>query len=141
MALTIDAIMSQLQGLFGGGTTPPPAQVFAAPNPVVSPSGITNNNTTVMPESSTGIGMNIGTGQMAFQGLSSLAGILGGMESMKLAKDSFKLNKQMSNTNLNNQIKSYNTALEDRARSRAAVEGQTSAEQQSYVDRNRLTRG
>ena len=140
MALTIDASMSQLQGLFGGGTTPAPAQVFAAPNPVVSPSGVTNNNTTVMPESSTGIGMNIGTGQMAFQGLSSLAGILGGMESMKLAKDSFKLNKQMSNTNLNNQIKSYNTQLGDRTRSRGFTEGQTAEQMQGYLDANRMTR-
>lgn len=87
------------------------------------------------------LGFNMPTFQMGLQGLNTLGNAWGAWQSNKLAKDQLNFTKMIANTNLNNQIKSYNTALEDRARSRAAVEGQTSAEQQSYVDRNRLTRG
>ena len=129
MALTLESIMAQLQGIGGGPSAPP-----------IIPGTSNTGNTIVMPESSTAIGPNIGTGQMAFQGLSSLAGILGGMQTQKLAKESFKLNKQMSNANLNNQIKTYNTALGDRTRSRGFTEGQSAEQMQGYLDANRLTR-
>lgn len=89
-----------------------------------------------------GSGMNWQTGLgMGLQGLNTLGNIWGAWQSNKLAKDQLNFTKMITNANLNNQIKSYNTALEDRSRSRAAVEGQTSAEAQAYVDKNRLTRG
>ena len=78
---------------------------------------------------------------MGLQGLNTLGNIWGAWQSNKLAKDQLNFTKMITNTNLNNQIKSYNTALEDRSRSRAAVEGQTSAEAQAYVDKNKLSRG
>lgn len=89
-----------------------------------------------------GSGMNWQTGLgMGLQGLNTLGNIWGAWQSNKLAKDQLNFTKMITNANLNNQIKSYNTALEDRSRSRAAVEGQSSAEAQAYVDKNRLTRG
>jgi hypothetical protein len=57
---------------------------------------------------------------------------------MKLAKKQFKFQKKMTETNLANQMKSYNTALADRARSRAVMEGQTEAEMNAYVNNNSL---
>ena len=78
---------------------------------------------------------------MGLQGLNTIGNIWGAWQSNKLAKDQLNFTKMITNTNLNNQIKSYNTALEDRSRSRAAVEGQTSAEAQAYVDKNKLSRG
>lgn len=87
-----------------------------------------------------GFGFNIGTGKMAIQGLAALANIWGANKAANLAKDQFKFTKDVTNTNLNNQIKSYNTSLTDRLTSRGAVQGQSSAEVQSEIDKNRLAR-
>lgn len=92
-------------------------------------------------DKSAGFGMNANTLNFGMQGLNTLGNIWGAWQSNKLAKDQLNFTKMITNTNLNNQIKAYNTALEDRSRSRAAVEGQSSAEAQAYVDRNRLSRG
>jgi hypothetical protein len=86
------------------------------------------------------LGWNAPTLQMGIQGLNTIGNIWGAWQSNKLAKDQLNFTKMITNTNLNNQIKSYNTALEDRSRSRAAVEGQSASEAQSYIDRNRLSR-
>lgn len=87
------------------------------------------------------LGWNAPTMQMGMQGLNTVGNIWGAWQSNKLAKDQLNFTKMMANANLNNQMKSYNTALEDRSRSRAVAEGQTSAESQAYVDKNRLSRG
>lgn len=87
-----------------------------------------------------GLGMNIGTGQLALGGLGALSGIWGAYNSNKLANQQFKFTKDTTNTNLNNQIKSYNTALEDRITARAATQGQDSAYVNDYLNKNRLAR-
>jgi hypothetical protein len=150
---TLQDLLAQFTSLGGGG------QPAANPNPFAG-SGISGTSTPAPQEwltqlpgagggdkpptntnaNATGFGMNIGTGELGLQGLNSLSGIYGAMKSNKLAQDSFKLNKQMSNTNLNNQIKSYNTALEDKGRARAQFEGQDASTAQAYIDKNRLTR-
>ncbi len=84
------------------------------------------------------LGWNAPTMQMALSGLNTIGNIWGAWQSNKLAKDQLNFTKKIAMANLNNQISAYNTALEDRSRSRAAVEGQSSAEAQAYVDRNRL---
>lgn len=86
------------------------------------------------------MGWNAPTLQMGIQGIGTIGNLWGAWQSNKLAKNQLNFTKMITNTNLNNQIKSYNTALEDRSRSRAKVEGQSSAEAQDYVDRNRLSR-
>ena len=92
-------------------------------------------------DKSAGFGMNANTLNFGMQGLNTLGNVWGAWQSNKLAKDQLNFTKMITNTNLNNQIKSYNTALKDRSRSRAAVEGQTSAQAQAYVDENSLSRG
>lgn len=87
-----------------------------------------------------GLGMNIPTLQLGLGMLSSLGGLYGATQSNKLARDSFNFQKGVTNTNLNNQIKSYNTALEDRARSRAVTEGRDASTADDYISRNRLSR-
>lgn len=84
------------------------------------------------------LGWNMPTLQMGLQGLNSIGNIWGAWQSNKLARDQLNFTKRIANANLNNQISAYNTALEDRARARAAVEGQSSAEEQAYIDKNRL---
>ncbi|QEP29867.1 hypothetical protein HYP99_gp069 [Sinorhizobium phage ort11] len=92
-----------------------------------------------------------GTGSGGFGGLMSLDGLklIGGglstignlwnaFQAQKLARDSFNFQKNFANKNLANQIQSYNTALEDRARSRGFTEGQSQDQIDSYIDKNRL---
>jgi hypothetical protein len=78
--------------------------------------------------------------RLVLGGLQTIGNLWGAWQAMKLAKEQFKFTKEVTNTNLNNQIKTYNTALGDRSRSRAAVEGQSQATAQAYVDQNKLTR-
>jgi hypothetical protein len=89
---------------------------------------------------STGIGMNIGTGQMAIKGLATLGNLYGSLQSSKLAKEQFKFSKDFANKNLANQTQTYNTALSDRLTSRGVALGQSSAEVQTAIDKNRLAR-
>lgn len=88
----------------------------------------------------TGLGFNVGTGQLALSGLGSLAGIWGASQQNKLAKDQFAFQKDLANTNLNNQIKSYNTTLEDRMNSRGAMEGRSADYTSDEIARRRLAR-
>lgn len=87
-----------------------------------------------------GLGMNMGTAKLGLNGLMGLASLWTALQGNKLAREQFDFTKSTTNTNLNNQIQSYNTALEDRSRSRAAVEGQSTAASEDYINRNRLTR-
>lgn len=73
-------------------------------------------------------------------GLQSIANIWGAFQAMKLAKEQFKYTKGVTDTNINNQIKSYNTALADRAASRAVIESRPQSSADSYVEQNKLTR-
>lgn len=86
------------------------------------------------------IGWNAPTLKMGLSGLSTLGNLWGAWQSNRLARDQLNFTKDVTNTNLNNSIQSYNTALEDRARSRAAMEQQTPQQMQDYIDRNRLSR-
>lgn len=93
---------------------------------------------TGMPDSS-GIGFNLPTGQLALSGLAALGNLWGAYSAQKLARDQLDFTKSAFNTNLKNSLSSYNTALEDRARSRGATEGQSQAEVDAYVAKNRLS--
>lgn len=86
------------------------------------------------------LGMNLPTLQLGLGAIGSLGNLAGAFSASKLAKDQFNFTKDVTNTNLNNQIKSYNTALEDRARSRAAAENRDQSSADEYVNRNRMTR-
>lgn len=93
-----------------------------------------------LPGSANQLGMNVPTFQLGLGALGSLAGIYSGFQANKLAKDQLNFTKSVTNTNLNNQIKSYNTALEDRARSRATAENRDQSSADAYIAANKLTR-
>lgn len=67
-------------------------------------------------------------------------GMYNAFQANKLAKKQFNFTKDITNTNLNNQMKSYNTALEDRIRSRTAMEGRDAQDAEAYLNEHRLTR-
>ena len=86
-------------------------------------------------------GMNMPTLQLGLQGLNSLAGIWAANKGLKQAKEQFEFQKGVTNTNLNNSIKSYNTALDDRINARAAQQGNMSqAQVADYKRLNQLSR-
>ena len=84
------------------------------------------------------LGMNIPTAQLGLTGLSTLGNLWGSFQSNKLAQDSFDFQKGMAEKNYANQLKSYNTALTDRATTRGFVQGDTAEQTQAYIDKNRL---
>lgn len=87
----------------------------------------------------TGLGFNVGTGSLALQGLGALAGIWSSAQQNKLAKEQFDFQKEFAQTNLANQVKTYNTALEDRLNARGAMEGRSSEYTADEIARRRLS--
>ena len=73
-------------------------------------------------------------------GLNSLGQLWGSYQSNKLAKNQFKLQKSVTNTNLMNQIQSYNTALRDRINARTHMEAKDQSSADKYYDENKLKR-
>lgn len=98
-----------------------------------SSSSNNNNNTTAL-------GFNIPTLQLGLDALNALAGTYNSWNMNKLAKQQFNLQKDILNTNLNNQIKSYNNSLADQLRSRAAMETGDVNAYDSLIEERKLTR-
>lgn len=147
MFSTLQSLRDQLSSLFGGSNSGPPQ--FGAN---VSPTGATyptaeNTSLDWNPAEqrnggagSSGFGLNSNTLGLGLNGLQALGSFLQGNKAYKLASDQFDFTKGITNTNLNNSIKSYNTALEDRLRARGVTEGTDPAVVQSNIARNRLSR-
>lgn len=78
--------------------------------------------------------------QFALSGLQTLGNLWGAFQAQKLAKKQFAFTKDFAEANLANQIKSYNTAIADRARSRGVMEGQSPDQVSNYISANSLYR-
>lgn len=87
---------------------------------------------------STPLGWNVGTGQLAISGLSTLGQLWTAWNSVDLAKKNYNLTKATSQANLNNQVSSYNTNLEDKINSRYFTEGKTQAAADAYYNSHKL---
>lgn len=83
-------------------------------------------------------GMNLPTFQLGLQGLGTLGGLWGTLQSNRLARDSLNFQKDFAQKNLANSIKSYNTALTDRAASRGFVQGDSQEKTQQYINDNKM---
>lgn len=86
-------------------------------------------------------GWNMGTLNTGFKGLATLGNLWGAFQGNKLARKQLSLATDAYNTNLTNQIKSYNTQLEDRIRGRHSPTnaiGQAEADRQ--IEANKLVR-
>ena len=86
----------------------------------------------------TPLGMNLGTANLALGGIGTFGNLWAAFEAQKLAKEQFQYQKGITDTNLANQIQSYNTALEDRIKARASVTGAGEAEVNQYIADNSL---
>lgn len=85
-----------------------------------------------------GFGFNSNTIGMVMGGLQALGSLWNSYNQQKLAKEQFKFQKQAWQTNLANQTKTYNTALEDRIRARHFTEGKSAKETNDYIATHRL---
>ena len=90
--------------------------------------------------SGSGLGANMQTFNAALGGLQTIGQLWGGLQALKVAKQQLKFTKSMANANLANQTQSYNTAIEDRARSRGFTEGQSQSQVDDYISRNSLAK-
>jgi hypothetical protein len=86
----------------------------------------------------TGLDWNLGTGQLALGGLSAIGNLWTGWNAANLASKQFDFTKKTTETNLRNQAQTYNTTLDDRARVRGAMEGQSQQQVDDYKNANRL---
>lgn len=130
------------QNIMAGGFQSPAVGGFS---PSSIPGSVPIGAGTTAPGGLTGdtgaaLGWNMGTGRLAMGALGTAGSLWQSWNANQLAQKTFNFQKDVMNTNLRNSIQSYNTQLEDRARSRAVTEGQTDQQRQEYVDRNRLTR-
>lgn len=85
-----------------------------------------------------GFGFNANTIGMVVGGIQALGSMWNSYQQHKLAKKSMKLQEEAYRTNLANQTKTYNTALEDRIRARHHTEGRAANETTSYLSRHSL---
>jgi len=145
---------ARLSGLLGGNSTPQPINMGGLP--AFTPAQNTEWNTALagLPTTGTprqggvtapggtdsGFGLNLGTFQFGVDAFGRLGNIWSGMQAQKLAKRQLDMIRSISDTNIGNQIQSYNTALGDRARSRAVAENRPQGEAEAYYQQNRLVR-
>ena len=87
---------------------------------------------------STPLGMNIGTGQLVLGGIGTLGNLWSAWQAQKLAKEQFNYQKGITDTNLANQIQSYNTALSDRMTSRGFTQGDNQSTIDQYIEENSI---
>lgn len=122
-------------GGYGGGyMTPPGGQEILSP---ITPQSITPLSTfapTVTPPAGSqgwfgidGLGKNLNTLQMGLGTIAGFANLWNGFQQNKLARQAFNHQKGILDTNLANQIKSFNLQLDDKLRSRQVVEGTSDA--------------
>ena len=87
---------------------------------------------------STPLGMNIGTGQLALGGIGTIGNLWSAWQAQKLAKEQFNYQQGITDTNLANQIQSYNTALTDRITSRGFTQGDSQSTIDQYIENNSI---
>lgn len=145
--LTLQDITNQLSRFFTGGVDQGNGvTTYGASSSIPDFSNSTNTTGVSVPQVGSGanldsgLGMNIGTGNLALSGLQALNGLIQGNKALNLAQDQFKFTKNITNTNLNNQIKSYNTALSDRLTSRAVAQGMSDDDRDRLIAANSLSR-
>lgn len=119
--------------LMGGGTDPSvrDAQI----NVLNAQAGNLNQMT-----QNSQFGLNFNTLSGVMDGLNSLGQLWGAYQGQKLAKDQWKTQKSILNTNMMNQISSYNSAMKDRLDTRAHMEGRSQESADAQLEERKARR-
>ena len=125
--------LNSLAGTFGANILSPEVENFM-------PSYQDDLNTNNTGSDTTQLGFNIPTFTLGLNALSSLGGLYNAFNLNNLANKQYNLQKDVLNTNLNNQIKSYNTALEDQLRARAVMETGNANAYDDQIEQRKLSR-
>lgn len=128
--------LSQLQAIQGGTMSPMGANATMAPNGWWA-NLMSGGQEGSLTQQLGGFG---GMARLGLGAIGTIGGLMNSRNMMSLARDQFKHARDVTNTNLTNQIQSYNTALADRARTRAAMEGRDMESANRYVEENKLRR-
>lgn len=87
-----------------------------------------------------GLGFNVGTGKLVLGGIQAIGNLWAAWQANKNAREQFAFQKDVTNTNLANQMKAYNTTLEDRINSRYFTEGKSTDAASAYIADHKLSR-
>lgn len=85
-----------------------------------------------------GGGLNLDNLAGLASGIGSLGAAWSGFQANRIARESLGFQKEAYNTNLSNQLQSYNTALSDKATAVAAQKGWSQKETDDYIAKNRM---
>ena len=110
------------------------------PQGIVQGQNIGNIQAPAMPQTTagTGLGFNLGTGQLVLGSIGTLGNLWAAFQAQNLAKEQFEFQKGVTNTNLANQIQSYNTSLIDRINARSFMQGDSQETTDAYIAANLL---
>lgn len=85
-------------------------------------------------------GWNMPSYKLGIQGVMGLGNLWAAFQGLNQAKREFEFNKRITEKNLANSTKSYNTALEDRIRARQSASGNmTDSDVKRYMALNQLS--
>jgi len=144
--------MFNLGNLFGGQTAdnavaqqamaPIQSTGINAPNAGANMAPIATPGTTAAAGAATntnpGFWQEGGGAQIGLGAIQTLGSLWNSFQQQKMAKKTFNLNKRAYENNLNDQRSTYNSALEDRIRSRGAYNGASEAETNKIIEERSL---
>ena len=124
------------------GAQNPTGAYFQQPQIATPPSSLATTpggfQAPTMGTAGTPLGMNLGTANLVLGGIGTLGNLWAAFQAQKLAKEQFNYQKDITDTNLANQIQSYNTALSDRINSRGFIQGDSQSTIDQYIEENSL---
>ena len=86
----------------------------------------------------TPLGKNLGTANLALGAIGTIGNLWSAWQAQKLAKEQFNFQKGVTNTNLANQIQTYNTRLAGLSQIRGQMSGADPSTTQGYIQDNSL---
>jgi hypothetical protein len=106
--------------------------------PVQANAAANNTSALNLNPMSSPLGFNMGTANLALGGIATIGNLWAAFQAQKMAKEQFGFQKGLAETNLANQIKTYNTNLSDRITARAHMQGSGQEYVRDYLSNNSL---
>lgn len=91
-------------------------------------------------QSGGGLGFNMDTLRLGIGGIQTIGNLWNSFQANQLANNQFDFTKKITDTNLDNSIRSYNTTLEDKIRARSAMEARPEGFADDYINKHSARR-